>query len=101
MINAILTGLLNMIATVVQVVCLPINALITQFLPGLDSAISQVTTTMSTVFNSISWALGLLPASLISTLSFILILEIAKHSIFIATSGVSKAWATFQRLKFW
>ena len=71
MIQAIFTFLLNLIATLVQLVVFPINLVITNTLPDLSLKIIEVSDVLSTIFDTISWALGLLPSSVIITLVFI------------------------------
>lgn len=101
MFKALFDIILNLLATLVQIVVYPINLVIESALPDLSSKILEVTTTFSNVFSSVGWALGLLPTSVITTLIFILGVEIAKHTIFISTHALVKVWNLFQKLKFW
>lgn len=101
MFKALFTIILNMIATVIQLVVWPINAVITNTLPDLSNKILQVTNTLNTAFDSMTWALGLIPSSIIETLLFILIVEVAKHTIYISTHTLLKVWNVFQKIKFW
>lgn len=93
--------IINMLATLVQIVVYPINVLVSSFLPDISENILIVTNTFNTVFDSISWGLGLLPQTLISILLFVILCEIAKHSIYISTHALIKIWSLFQKLKFW
>lgn len=88
-------------ATIIQIICLPINAVITSALPDLSSKITQITSTITGVFDNISWALGLIPGVLSETLLFIILIEIAKHTIFVSTHVLIKVWNIFQKIKFW
>lgn len=101
MINAILKGLLNIIATLIQVVTWPLNELITAAIPDISEQINQVTTTFNTIFGGIGWALGFIPSSVLSTLVFILTIEIVKHTIYISTRTLCEVWNIFQKIKFW
>ena len=101
MIQAIFTFLLNLIATLVQLVVFPINLVITNTLPDLSLKIIEVSDVLSTIFDTISWALGLLPSSVIITLVFIIGVEIGKHTIFTSTHALLKAWNVLQKIKFW
>ncbi len=101
MINAILKGLLNIIATLIQVVTWPLNELITAAIPDISEQINQVTTTFSTIFGGIGWALGLIPPSVLTTLIFVITIEICKHTIFVSTHTLLKVWNIFQKIKFW
>lgn len=93
--------ILNMLASVIQIIVWPINAVISSTLPDLTSKILEVTNTLNTVFDSITWALGLIPPILIETVLFIITIEIAKHTIFISTHTLVKVWNVMQKIKFW
>lgn len=101
MFKALFTIILNMVASVIQLICWPVNQLITAALPDLSIKITEVTATLSTLFDSINWALGLLPSVVVETLLFILSVEIAKHTIYISTHTLIKVWNVFQKIKFW
>ena len=93
--------IINMLATVIQIICLPINAIITNAMPDLSSQITNVSNTIGSVFNSLNWAIGLVPSIIIETLLFIITIEIAKHSIFLSTHTLIKVWNVLQKIKFW
>lgn len=101
MIQAIFRFLMNLLATVIQIIVWPINQLIVATMPDLSSKIQEVSNTISTVFDSIGWALGLIPDSLLATLIFILTIEIAKHTIFTSTHALIKVWNVLEKIKFW
>lgn len=101
MFKALFNIIINMLATVIQIAVLPINAIITNTMPDLSSKINEVTSTINSAFTSISWALSLVPPQIISTLLFILTIEIAKHTIYVSTHTLIKVWNLFQKLKFW
>lgn len=93
--------LINLLATVLQIVVWPINEILRATLPDLSSQIVSVTSTLSTVFNSMTWALGLVPVPIIQALLFIIVVEIAKHTIRISTHTLIKVWNVLQKIKFW
>lgn len=93
--------LINLLATIIQIVCAPINAIVTTALPDVGNAISQATSGLSNIVSSMSWGLGLLPPIVIEMLSFIILCEIAKHTIFTSTHVLSKVWVVLQKVKFW
>lgn len=93
--------IINMLATLVQIIVWPINQIITAALPDLSAQILNVTNTLNSVFDSITWALGLVPTPVIVVLLFIVGVEIAKHTIFVSTHNLVKIWNLFQKLKFW
>ena len=101
MIQAIFRFLMNLLATVIQIIVWPINQLIVATMPDLSNKIQEVSSTISTVFDSIGWALGLIPDSLLATLIFILTIEIAKHTIFTSTHALIKVWNVLEKIKFW
>ena len=78
-----------------------IHGKIINALPDLSGKILDVTNTLNSVFDSITWALGLVPPLIIETLLFILTIEIAKHTIFVSTHSLIKVWNLFQKIKFW
>lgn len=91
----------NLLATLIQIVCLPLNAIITNALPDLAPKIANITSTLGQVFQNIQWGLGLIPNVVIETLLFIVSVEIAKHTIYVSTHTLIKVWNLFQKLKFW
>lgn len=101
MFKAFFTIIINILATLVQIVCLPINAVITATLPNLSNTITQVTSSISTAFNGMGWALSILPYPVIAALTFILGCEIAKHTIYISTYALIKVFNLLQKIKLW
>lgn len=101
MFKALFNIILNMLATVIQIVCWPINAVISSTLPDISGKILEVTNTLNSVFDAITWALGLLPPLVIETLLFIISIEVAKHTIFVSTHMLLKVWNVMQKIKFW
>lgn len=101
MFKALFKIIINLVASIVQLVCLPLNAAITAALPDLSSKIQEVTSTFASVFNSLNWALGIIPPILQETILFIIVCEIAKHTIYISTHTLIKVWNIVQKIKFW
>lgn len=101
MAKAILNVLINLLATIIQLLCTPINLVVSSALPDLTSKISQVTSTFGSVFNNMSWALSIIPSSVLESLSFVILCEIAKHTIFTSTHILLKVWTVIQKIKFW
>lgn len=101
MFKALFNIILNMIASVIQIIVWPINQIIVNTMPDLSDKILVVTNTLNSVFDAITWGLGLLPPFVIETLLFILTIEIAKHTIFLSTHVLIKVWNVFQKIKFW
>lgn len=101
MFKALFDIILNMLATIIQIIVWPVNALISSTLPDLSTQILNVTNTLNSVFDSITWALGLIPTPIIVVLLFIVGVEIAKHTIFISTHTLIKVWTVLDKIKFW
>lgn len=101
MFKALFKLIFNLLATIIQVVCLPLNLVVTNALPDLTTKINQVTNTINDIFSTLTWALGLIPDVLVETLLFIVTVEIAKHTIFVSTHTLTKIWTVIQKLKFW
>lgn len=101
MFKALFNIILNMLATVIQIVCWPVNQIIVNTMPDISDKILSVTNTLNTLFDSMTWALGLIPAPLIEVLLFIITIEVAKHTIYISTHQLIKVWNLLQKVKFW
>lgn len=101
MFKALFNIIINMLASVIQIVCWGPNQLISHTLPDLSNKIKFVTDNIGSIFNSISWGLGLLPTAVVEVLLFIVLVEIAMHTIFKSTHGLLKVWNVLQKIKFW
>lgn len=101
MIQLILNIFLTLISTVVQVVSYPINLLISELFPSVSTWIVSVNNVLDTVFNAITWGLGLIPTPIIAVLIFIIAVEIGKHTVFLSTHLLLRIWNVFQKVKFW
>lgn len=101
MFKALFKIIIDLLATVIQIVVWPINTVISNTLPDLSDKILSVTNTLNSVFDSITWGLGILPNILVETLLFILLVEIAKHTIYVSTHTLIKVWNILQKIKFW
>ena len=101
MIQSIFKFLLNILASLVQVVVWPINQIIVNALPDLSEKIQQVSNGFNSLFSGLGWALGMLPSSVLVVLIFIVSVEIIKHSIYLSTHAILKIWTILQKIKFW
>lgn len=59
MINAILTGIFNVVISLVSVILSPIDNLIVSYLPDLANGISAIGQLFATIGTSIGWAISL------------------------------------------
>lgn len=101
MIQAIFKFLLNLLASLIQVVVWPLNQIFISVLPDVSDKITQVNDGLSSLFAGMGWALGLLPPGVLPVLTFILTIEIAKHTIWANSHMITKVWLVLQKIKFW
>lgn len=101
MFKALFNIILNMLATVIQIIVWPINQVIVNTIPDVSDKVLQVTNTLNSVFDAITWGLGLLPSVVVETLLFIVTVEIARHTVYISTKKLVSVWNLLQKIKFW
>ena len=65
MFKALFNIIINMIASVIQIIVWPINQIIVNVMPDVSDKILVVTNTLNSVFDAITWGLGLLPPFLV------------------------------------
>lgn len=93
--------IINMFATLIQVIVLPINLVISNTLPNFSDSIVYITSMITNVMSAIVWPLSWLPNSFKTIYAIMLTIEIAKHTIFVSTHSLIKVWEILQRIKFW
>lgn len=59
MINAILTGVFNVIISLVSVILSPIDSIISSYLPDVSNGISAIGQLFATIGTSIAWGISL------------------------------------------
>lgn len=101
MFKLLISLLINLIASIIQLIMTPFNLVITSTMPDLTSKILQVTNGIPGILNYMNYALGMVPPGIISVMLFILTCEIAKHTIFTSTHVLVKVWNILQKIKFW
>jgi len=101
MISLLFNSLINVLTGLVRIIVYPINLLIEITLPDISTNITTTTTTIIQFFNNLAWPLSIVPIGILNTLAFILLCEIAKHTIYISTHALIKMWNLFQKIKFW
>lgn len=101
MIKAILNGLLIAITQIINMVCLPIDMLITSAFPDLTSSIDKGISGITQLMSNISYALGFVPSSLIETIILILTLQVTFLGLIISYHGISRVFKVIQKIKFW
>lgn len=101
MIQLLFNSLISILTNLLRLILYPINLLITNTLPDLSTKISETSTTILQFFTNLAWPLSIIPIGILNTLAFILLVEIAKHTIYISTHALIRMWNLFQKIKFW
>lgn len=102
MIKGILNGILKMLLAILNIVLLPINALIENIFPSMANAIQTFTDFINNVLgNNMVFFFHLLPpifrGLLITWFTFV----ISYYSIYYTYKGILKIWEIIQKIKFW
>ena len=93
--------LLTIIMSIVQLICLPLNALFSGLFPDFSSKLQQIGEGLELAFSGVSWALSTVPTILADTLLFVFTIELSLLMIMRSTRMTSKVWSILQKLKFW
>lgn len=101
LISALFDFVLNLIATVIQIVVWPLNQLIASQIPDLAQGLTAVSTGFQTLFGIFDWVLALVPPPLLWTFAFCYGLRLVVTTISISTHTLVKVWNVFQKIKFW
>ena len=101
MFKLLFNGITRILSNILSVIMYLPNQLVSSAIPDLTEKINFITNNLSQVFDGLTWAISILPPVLITTLMFILTLEVAKHTIFISTHALIKVWNLMQKIKFW
>lgn len=98
MINALLTGIMNLIIGLVQIILKPIDLLIQGALPDLSSALTSVGNLFNLISTSIGWAISTLGLSN-ETLSLIVLFFTFKLTAPVLFSTIKSAIKWYDKLK--
>lgn len=96
MINAILTGIFNLVIGLVNIILLPIETIISNYIPALDTAFSIVSLLFENLVNFIPWVIswtGLNPTIIgliVSYFTFRLTVPFLVHTVKLAISWYDK-----------
>lgn len=105
MISALLTGLFNLVltllATIVQIVLLPINALFNGIFPDFTQNIKNITIAIDTVFTYTDWVGSVIPPAVKTVVVLFITIESALFLILKSTKLTSKLWKVLQKIKLW
>ncbi len=98
MINALLTGVFNVIIGLVSVILSPIDQVIQTALPDLASGISAIGKLFATIGTSIGWGISLIGISS-ECIALIVTYYVFKLTVPIAFSLIKSALAWYNKLK--
>lgn len=98
MINALITGIFNVIISLVNVVLAPIDLLIKQFLPDLSTAISSIGGMFGLVGNVLGFVVSLTGLSS-TALSLIVMYYTFKLTVPVLVSAIKQAIRWYNALK--
>lgn len=105
MINALLTGLFNLIltllATIVQVLMIPINALFSGIFPNFNTQINQIVAAFNQFTSMLYWVISIIPPAVQTIIVLILTVEVALIVVLKSTKLTSKLWSLLQKIKLW
>lgn len=101
LISAFFNFLLTIIMTIIQIICLPLNALFTGIFPDFAEWLSHINNAFAWMFDGIGWALDIIPPFTKGVLLLIFGIELSMLTILKSTHLTAKAWAILQKLKFW
>ena len=96
MIKALISGIFKMIISLVSIILSPIDALIAQFLPGLDNALSYISNFFDYISNIVPWVVSymgineLVLNGIIDISVFILTVPLMVHTIKLALAWYNK-----------
>lgn len=96
MIKAIIKGIFKLVISLVSVLLTPIDALISQFLPGLDNALSTISNFFDYIGDFIPFVLSYLGISdivitaAIDIVTFILTVPLMVHTVKLALAWYNK-----------
>lgn len=96
MIKAIISGVFKLIISLVSLILSPIDALITQFLPGLDTALTYISNFFDYIGGIVPWVISytgineVVLNAIIDIFVFILSVPLMVHTIKLAVAWYNK-----------
>lgn len=101
LISAFFNFLLTIIMSIVQLICLPLNALFENIFPDFSEKLTMIDSALNTAYSGLSWAISIIPPAVRDTLLFIFTIEMSLLVIMRSTHLTAKVWGLLQKLKFW
>lgn len=101
LITAFFNFLLTIIMSIIQLICIPINALFNNIFPDFSTWISKIDEGLNVAFSGLSWSVSIIPPTVRDVILLILTIELSLLAVMRSTHMTSKAWKILQKLKFW
>lgn len=102
MIKALINGLLKLLLMILNIVLLPINALIENVFPDMANAIQTFTDFLNNILgNNMVFFFHLLPPIFRSLLVIWFTFVISYYTIYYTYLAILKIWTIIQKIKFW
>lgn len=102
MIKALINGLLKLLLMILNIVLLPINALIENVFPDMANAIQTFTNFLNNIIgNNMVFFFHLLPPIFRSLLVIWFTFVISYYTIYYTYLAILKIWTIIQKIKFW
>lgn len=101
LISTFFNFLLTIIMTIVQLICLPLNALFEGIFPDFSEKLTLIDNALETAYSGLSWAISLVPPLSKDALLFIFTIELSMLAIMKSSHMTAKVWSILQKLKFW
>lgn len=101
LISSFFNFLLTIIMTIVQLICLPLNALFEGVFPDFSEKLTLIDNALESAYSGLSWSISLVPPLSKDVLLFIFTIELSMLAILKSSHMTSKVWNILQKLKFW
>lgn len=102
MIKAILNGIMKLVTNIINIVLLPVNALISGIFPNFSSSINQFNSFVSNyVGGTISYFSSLLPPITRNVIAIWLSFLIVYYGVAWSYTLIVKIYNVIQKIKFW
>lgn len=101
LISSFFNFLLTIIMSIVQLICLPLNALFNGVFPDFSDKLTMIDSAFTNAFSNLSWAVTLIPPMVREVMLLIFTIELAMLVVMRSSHMTSKVWKILQKLKFW
>ena len=101
LISTFFNFLLTIIMSIIQLICLPLNALFEGVFPDFSDKLTLIDNALESAYSGLSWAVSLVPPLSKDVLLFIFTIELSMLAIMRSSHMTAKVWNILQKLKFW